>query len=340
MAGKRHHHIWQMLQKGFSWVDHGENQVWVYKKGFPPKQTVTRKFGRVNGFYGPEGSDADTNITEFENSTQSFIQDIRKMDEGVEIDRDISAVIVSHLEMRSNFFREEISRVGERMAVKLRECLLSPERSSSLLESYIKCHPELLDEALKSAGVPTDQFDLYRSFASTMLPKLIENGAEEMSGLALKLFDPMIESMAETAKNAHNKSLINNFHDVERANGHKSMRFFVYRDVEGKLILPDTSLAFFTKNGCTPISQKTDELEGVVVPVSRHVAIIGKASTDFQRSPETVRRVLSSCAYRSFLAAENSDYFSKLSNKISKNAQLLSDADLDKALDFKALFDI
>lgn len=340
MAGKRQHHVWQMLQKGFSWQEHGDHHVWVYRNSSEPKQTVTRKFGRVNSFYGPEGSAADTNITEFENSVQGFIQEVRGAYSGQEIDCDTSAAIVSHLEMRSLFLRDELSRVGERIMSTLRSYLTSERHAATLMSAFVKNHPEMIDEALVKAGIPAEMHSLARHVVTQNLPKAIGNGVDEMAVIAEMLFAPLLEVMADTAKNAHNQTLERNFAEAERTNAHRSMRYYVYRDDDGQLILPDTSLAFFKKNGCAPVSQKGDKIEGVIVPISRHVAIIGKAAPEFTRDGETIRKVLASCSYEAFLAAERSEDLRKLASRISRNAHLISEIEFKRIIRFRDLLDL
>lgn len=74
MSGKKQHHIWQMIQRGFSWRERGDDHIWVYTKEAAPRQTVTRKYGQEKSFYGDENSIADINITNFENQTQELIR--------------------------------------------------------------------------------------------------------------------------------------------------------------------------------------------------------------------------------------------------------------------------
>jgi uncharacterized protein DUF4238 len=340
MAGKQHHHFWQMLQKGFAWQEYGDHHIWVYRKNSEPKQTVTRTFGRINSFYGPEGSEADKNITEFENSVQGFIQEVRKADTGQEIDRDISAAIVSHLEVRSLFLRDELSRVGERMLSVLQSYLASEKQAAAIFSAFARNHPEMIDDALEESGIPEEMLPLARQLAAQNLPKAIRNGADKMADIADMLFTPLLKTMTDTAKNAHNKDLEHDFTKTERTKKHKAMRYFIYRSNTGQLILPDTSLAFFKEKGCTPISQKGDNIESVFVPVSRHVAIVGKTDPAFEREIGTIQKVLASCAYEAFLAAERSDELKSLSSRISRNASLISDAELERNINFRNMLNL
>ena len=106
MAGKRQHHIWQFIQRGFGEKRGKDHHIWVYEKGCPPRKTVTRKHG-VEPFFFSEGDDntADDTITNFENSIHSYFQELRTSGAETRIASELVAPFVVHLEMRSLFLR-------------------------------------------------------------------------------------------------------------------------------------------------------------------------------------------------------------------------------------------
>lgn len=337
MAGKRQHHVWQMLQRGFSTEDHGDHHIWVYRKNSEPKQTVTRKFGQENFFYGPEGSDADRNISQFENSVQGTIQTARNAKNGTELNREILAALVSHLEMRSFYLRAEMSRIGERALEIFNGYLSSENHTKILLSAYAENHPEVIDDAIGNADVPENMREIVRAMAVQLLPQQIADGATKIAANSKEIFTPVIEKMAETAKDAHIRSLEANFAHVERTQGHMRLRYLVCRNEREQFILPDTSLAFFKKRGCTPVTQKGDLVECVVIPVSSHVAIIGMAEGAKIRDHKTINKVLAGCAYDAFLAQGRPNNFLQLSNRISRHARLMGDGELKRNLKFSEL---
>ena len=125
MAGKEQHHVWRMLQRGFGEKRGKDHHIWVYRKGTKPSRKGTRNFGVDRFFYGPEGSETDKSITNFENSVQSSIQDARKLDDGAELSASFVAPLIAHLEVRSNFLRSELSNLTERMQAALTDHLSS-----------------------------------------------------------------------------------------------------------------------------------------------------------------------------------------------------------------------
>ncbi len=340
MAGKNHHHNWQLLQRGFGQKLYGDHHIWVYEKGNPPKQTVTRLHGATKYFYGPEDSDADTNITNFENTTQSFIQDARNAENGKELDPTILAPIIAHLEMRSMFLREQISNLGERLLTTLKGYIASEKHSVKLFSSYIKNHPELVDEILDENGIQGEPRQIAKAYAEQLMPFATRQGAKEVSKLVKTLFDPLLDGMANTARTAHIKSLESPFVEIDRTKIHLEREYFVHRTDTAQFILPDTSLAFLMERGASPISQKDDHIKQVIFPISSDTVIIGKAKKSAIRDELTINKILANCSFESFIAKTNCENLSRLSNRIGRNAKVIKDSELKKMLSFDRLLEL
>ncbi|NOR63077.1 MAG: DUF4238 domain-containing protein [Rhodobacteraceae bacterium] len=340
MAGKNHHHIWQLLQRGFGEKSHGDHHIWVYEKGNPPKKTVTRKYGAIKFFYGPEGSSADTNITNFENATQSFIQDARKAENGEELDPAILAPIIAHLEMRSMFLRDQISNLGERLLKTLRDYVASEKHAIKLFSSYLNNHPELIDEVLDDNGIQGEHRQIAKAYAAQLMPNATKQGAKEVSKLVGTLFNPLLEEIANTARNAHIKSLESSFAAIDRTNMHLERDYFIHRTNNAQFILPDTTLAFLMKRGASPISQKDDHLEQVLFPISSDTIVVGRARKTAIRDDATINRILANCAFSSFIAKNNCVSLSSLSSRIGRNAKVIKDSELKKMLSFDQLLQL
>ena len=329
-----------MIQKGFSWQENGDHHVWVYRNGAAPEQTVTRKFGRLNSFYGNAGSAADTNITDFENSIQGFIHETRAKPDGYELDTRLSASLVSHLEMRSLFLRDEISRLGDRVAKFILDKMSSKKHYTMMMSSYLKNHPELLDQQMEKHGIAEELRPAVREAFMLAFPQKLKESASDMAVLAQQLYKTMSASLAETAKSSHNKALEGDFSEIDRTRSHLQMIFRVLRATDAELILPDTSLAFFRESGCAPVSDKGDRVEAVVVPLATSVAIVGRRNPHFFRDSSTIRRALASCAHEAFLSNVISPELQALSRRIGKNARLISEADLSKIVRFERLLKV
>ena len=269
MAGIKQHHVWQMLQRGFSWKKEcNDNYIWVYRNGQPPEQTTTRLFGQEEYFYGPENSKADLCITQFENYIQNFVQKVRNFPDKTSLDANLSSKLILHLKMRSRFIRNEPARV----AIDFIKQKLGNEFS--------------IDE-----------------------------------------IDQIGEVWMKGTQNAHNEILEENFREIdfEQAKFYRKLNFRVLRLSNEEFILPDTCLAFFTDNGCTPASQLDDKIETVIVPISSQVAIIGEDDNSLSRTPKIIRESLASCAYEAFISKNKSSELENLSRRIGENSKLNSE---------------
>ena len=139
------------------------------------------------------------------------------------------------------------------------------------------------------------------------------------------------------AKDAHIRSLESDFLDVERTEQHRRLEYRVFRIYRGELILPDTTLAILKKSGCSPVSQKRDDIERIIIPVSNQVAIVEGLDNAWLLERGLVNRVLASCAFEAFVARQPTDEFQRLSRRISKNARLMSDTELKRAVSFREM---
>lgn len=337
MAGKKQHHVWKALQNGFSWKEHGDDQIWVYRKGTAAEQTITKKFGVDKKFYGDPDSESDKNITDFENSIQGFIQDARKLAGGTALDTEVCASLLSHLEMRSQFLRSEMLRLAERAVEFIDEQVASRVNFSKLISAYIQKHPEMLDAELEKAGIDHGMWPVLKEKFRQELPRLIKESHGNFSSVFEGIFRAGLGSLAEIAKNSHNKTLASDFLEVERTNFHRKLSFSVLESGSANFILPDTCVAFFMQSGCRPVSNKDDRVEGVVIPISKGRAILGRSDSTRIWDPSTIRRALASCAFEAFVSHENNGDLQSLASRIGKNALMISEAQVSRIFQFDRL---
>lgn len=336
MAGKNHHHVWQMLQRGFGTKRGKYHHIWMYDQSGEARQTSTNKFGSDDFFYGPEGSEADKNITAFENSAQELVHIARNAAPGYNLDSSDVAPLIAHLEMRSAFLRTEISNIGRVVFETLKDHFTSEKHVQDLLRAYLKNHPELLDDVLAEHKVPVDARQTTLTLVDLALPELIRRGGKEIVGLMNTELDPFIRSLSEVAKQAHIKSLRESFEQSPRVNLHSQLEYFTH-EAEGDFILPDTTLAFALSSGCAPFTQKKDQIEQVILPVSSKSAIIGLRKGAALRTGASINRMLASCSYQNFIAKQQLDCFSQLAHRIGRNAELVSKSEMKRIVSFDDL---
>lgn len=338
MAGKNHHYLWRMMQRGFGAKRGGDHHVWVYRKGSKPNQKGTGNFGVAKYYYGPEGSDADKSITDFENSVQGAIQDARRVQDGVELDRAFVAPLVAHLEVRSLFLRAEMSNMVERMFCEITSHFGSRERIQAMLKGYLKDNPNMVDERLAKELVSEDQredakriLDIYiDNLSFDALASFFEVGLNELFAIAQRAPDEI--------KKAHNAAIVALKEDSPRVRLFDEFTYSVYRPNDSHFILPDTNLAMVGRHRVSPFSQPKDDLHSIIIPISSEVAIVGQRNAHERMSIVAANRLLAGCAYEAFIAKENDPKLARLTGRIGKFARLISDRELRDKLVFENLF--
>lgn len=332
MAGDNQHHVWRFIQRGFGEKIGKDHHVWVYDSDGSSSRTSTKKFG-AEDFYFSEGGDstADDILTEFENRAQSRLQDIKKLPNNTPLDSNFIAEVITHFEMRSMYIREEASGLFERLIEGLARLLRDPQFIVSLVQAYLKKHPELLEEQLDKAGVSKELRSTVTEFFDVNSRDLIEKNAAPMMLFASSLIESVLPKLGEFAKGAHIKSIIGGFSETDRTKLHRD-RFYRIIHSKVEIILPDTGLAIFSKSGMAPMSSKDDVVEAVVCPLTSTSYILGSKSPTESRPTETIRRALASCSYKNFVARSDTQDFKRLASRIGRNAKLVSDRELNKIL--------
>ncbi len=338
MAGKKQHHVWQMIQRGFGTKTGKDHQIWVFERDGPAKQTVTRKHG-VQKHYLSEGDDhsADQILTDFEQSIQSTVQEARLASDGTQVPVDIVAPFISHLEMRSLFLRDEISRVGVFFFEQLTKMLTSPKNAKRFLLKALQENPNMISEKLDEFPLRDADRELAEAAVEHLLPETLNTASLELALFAPAFFNPIVSNMAETAKSSHIKAMQNGFTEIERTASHSKFNFVVSK-TDTPIILPDTGVAFLKRKGATPISQKGDRISDIIAPIDETTYLHGFLDNRLARPEKTINLLLASCSYENFIARSPSSDFRKLQPKIGKYAQMLGEREMSQILDEKMKF--
>jgi hypothetical protein len=186
-----------MLQRGFGTKRGRDHHVWVYKKGLLPKQTSTKKFGVEKHFYGPENSEADIKITSYENESQSILQEVRKLPNGVELDKEFVATLISHLEIRTAFLRREFSEMLQSMLSGLSANLLSPDAARKIMITYLKDNPEELDKWLGQAFIHPDARAGFADIAHQLVQTMPDAEIIKISRPYWRIFQDLCRAISE-----------------------------------------------------------------------------------------------------------------------------------------------
>lgn len=337
MAGKDHHHIWRMLQRGFGERKGKDHHIWVYRKGAEPKPRGTGNFGVEKYFYGVEGSETDLVITEFENSVQSSIQDARERPNCYQIDPLLAAKLATHLQGRSNFLRSELSDLTGIILVSIADHFSSPEKVRKLIKVYLRTNPEGLKSFFAKALIPiNDREQAMETLLGYIenLPDdaLIENFRGPLNGLRNTL-----SAVPALIKEAHNNAIL------QIRDGSPMVEFFskfdykIFRPEGSHLILPDTCIAFIGVNDVAPFIKSKTDLRDIIIPISSEAAIIGSKGQNLDLRAKTVNKLLAGCAYEAFGAKLNDQRIKALSSRIGKYAKLLGVNELNNIVSFEQL---
>lgn len=299
MAGKRQHYIWQMQQRGFSWTEHGESHVWLYEKGKAPRQSVTRKIGVENFFYGEVDSIADQNISVFERSFQNFIIEARNAVDGASLCVESCAALAVHLEFRNRFLRMEIESLVSNFLVAAGSKISSKRNLKALVQKLSEEFPSNIEKLI------TEDEEFLNEFQTKV--------QEEIS--------KAIPQMPERIRASHIRSLQKDFTKFPRSQRYMELSFGIKRSKGSQFILPDTTISFVTEEMCSPFPFSDKPIEAILIPISSEVCIVGKRKEKFDRDVATILRILSSTSERFFLAKTKSTELMKLSARIGRNAK-------------------
>lgn len=330
MAGPHHHHVWQMLQRGFGEKRGKHHHVWVFEKFKEPKQSSTYKFGADKHFFSHEGdANADDTLTAFENGIQHKVHEWRALEDKAKVPSYEVAPFLSHLEMRSLFLREEMSNAVQKFIEEVETVFGNQRRYGELLGRVFKTRPDLIDKELEKRQIPTEFRGQVISYLEFLPQEMMDNQARELSQKAKIMLESFKDRIVNSAKQGQLKAISQGFDEIERTEIHKNLTFFVRRP-ERPIILPDTCLAFFTKSGLTPFSQKGDVVCDVLIPLSERCYLHGFEKNPIEREHGVFLNALASCSFKAFLAKEKYVEFERLTSRIGKNARLISDSEIRK----------
>jgi len=317
-----------MLQRGFGQKHRKHHYVWVYEKSKEPAWTSTYDFGADKHFFSHEGdASADNTLTAFENRIQNKIRKWRAMEDKSEVPSCDVAPFLSHLEMRSLFLREEVSNTAQRYIDELDAVFGNQRQYTEFLKRMFKSRPDVIEKELENRDFPAELREQAISYLQFLPQEIIDNQASDISRKAKIMLDGFKEKIVDAAKEGQLKAIVQGFDEIERTEKHKTLSFLIRRP-ERPMILPDTCLAFFTKAGLTPFSQKGDVVCDVLIPLSENCYIHGYQKRPAERQHGVFLNVLASCSFKAFLAKADYDGFKKLAHRIGKNARLISDKEI------------
>lgn len=311
--------------------------VWVYSKGAEPYRKGTNNFGAEKHYYGEPNSPADKAITDFENSIQGKIHELRNAEQGQVVDSAFAAHLICHLETRTRFLRNELSDIMNRMFRFLEEQFSDAQKVREMLLSYMVANPETLDDHLGQQFLSDENKEAINELALSYIANLSDKQAVETFVPFQNLILSNVKTTMQLAKDAHNKAVLKQGDETERWKAHSQMTFSIVKSERTGFVLPDTTLAFLTVSGATSFSQKNDSVLGAIIPVSSDTAIVGSITGEPMTNTKTINRVLASCSYEAFIGYEVNSFYLGLRGRIGKHAKLVSERDLLRIFNYQQL---
>lgn len=198
------------------------------------------------------------------------------MADGSKIDPQFVAALITHLEIRSEFLREEFSTKLQGAVGGLTQQLKSPQRLKEIMARYLKENPDRLYKLLAKNFVPPDQRALLSEHARHVVEAMPNKEILARMEPGLQQIEELSHLLPGFIKEGQNKFLADSAVNVQRTELYRDFDYTVFRPRTGSFILPDTTMCFVKKKGAAPFSQKGDEIEVVIVPISSDVAIVDR----------------------------------------------------------------
>lgn len=330
MSGRKQHHFWQVIQRGFGEErKQGFTNVFAYFKGKNPIEVGTRNFGAERDFFCfSRDLEADTLITSLENSLQGLV---KKLQAGYQVESDQFADIsrlISHLENRTKFLREHLIDTSVVLLEELNRWFLKPTLFRKMMKRYARENRGEIEKLVdKNTGDPR--------LSSVIVDFLIENfdqisesvRTEAATHATLEMRN-LRDKTVDHVKRAHIKSFLEKQPNPIREERYRNLTYRIRSGFNGLLICPDTMTSFLTARKPKPFFDLDDELEAIFVPLTSDLLLIGEKDQKIERSNETIFRILASTSYSSFIAKSDTPELRALSSRIGSNAEILTSADI------------
>jgi hypothetical protein len=253
LSGINQHHVWQHLQRGFGNRKKKQVQVFVYTIDKEPFLTSTRNFGAERHFYSQNGDHtADENITDFEDSATDIVNQLRNGPAGPIFEVERVASLLSHIEVRTKFLRDELSFHAGQFARATRSIVRDKRTFKRFLLQALKDNPDLISDEIKKAGIPADLQSTAENYAETFLKNNFDAFASNLQSDVLPAMEGLESAMSKIGRETHLKLLRQDASPEKRRDLYSGLKYEVIEVADPGLILPDTMVTFVADGGFAP----------------------------------------------------------------------------------------
>lgn len=330
MAGRNHHHIPQLIQRGFSagTTPSGYSQVLVFRKGRTPYLAGTENTFVIRDFYGkPDDPELDDTLTEAEIRLESFVQNARCWSALTSLGRSESAAELLHqLSIRVRWIREFASRTFSVAADHVGKKTSSVDGRVALLVAHCKKEKSFLADELqkyleKRSGRKLTRNE--RRAAKLLANRLIASPkalAAHMDGPNPLPIEALTASIPAAAESAHRRGLRSALDKPNIFRDYFISLSWSVTHSSDRLISGDCGPLYFDAHGAVlgPMGAgHRDKSTGVLLPISTHHVLFGTTGSDCTcPAVYEINRAAAGWSHEAFIASFNTKETEELHGSI------------------------
>ena len=350
MAGRNHHFIPQLLQKGFSarQTRSGKHQVWFYQQGRSPSLTGIRNLFAERDFYGPPPTPSvDQLITDDETSRfDQLMNDLRAVtsDHLIGSSPDVSD-FVHQVSIRVRWIRSFFESAGKRIISRAAAGFRNSSWVTKQLEQLLNERPGWVQEIIAAELEKQFRRPLTADEQSKVatLCSILKQNPEML--LAQMNFRALLEGIDQLHAAMDSHAEAGHLKGLERSLGAKQTTFREFlRELHWSVLvaaphtflLGDCGPIHFREDGA-PIgpmgtTNGRDQVASVALPISNaHLLVGGRVPVCAALDADLVNRASAAWSRDAFIASEHSEKNLVLQALINSRLDPYLDAELELA---------
>jgi hypothetical protein len=335
MAGVRQHVLPRLLLKGFaSRTASNEVFTFVYRKGKDAFETNIINVAVEKYFYGKDGElSADNGITDLEGRLSSLIDELRRQNDGVQIEDSRVIDLVAHICVRTKYLRDSFRESSEFLLETISSYLSNYNNVKALLLNNPKILDEAIDKSMNDYPIPPSLKKMLTIMMKNMVPVILDEKQSEIQ-LMFQFLTEMMKSMVPKAlKQGHIKVLAHNPIPEPRAEDYKTLRWFIHKP-QNSVILGDNGVLFETSGSkrFKSINEKGDEIKNIFLPVSSTNLLVGTHYAFPLPFDFDLNKAIAKCSRDYFISSEQSLTIESLHSIIGLESELISKEELEQVV--------
>lgn len=337
MSGKKQHILPKFLLKGFANRIEG-NSIYtlVHRKDGKIFESNINNICAERYFYGKESNvNADADITKKENKYTSLLNDLISIKPETELHDSRIPEFITHMLVRTKHLRDSLRISSEFLVNNLSEYLSNFENQKRLMLRNITSLQSQIESTLGTHNVTPFQKEFLRVLLPHLVPFIMSQHEREIQIMCDLFFSYIKKNLPKFIKDAHIKALLNEKLPDLRAQRYQSLKWYVCK-VGSPLILGDVGVLIETEGDKKFISLdfQNDKIICVYLPICRNRLLVGTSSPNPPAlNCKHLNEVISKKSREFFVSAISSSEHKRLLPHIGKDAEVLSEEEMDKIFD-------